>query len=139
MLEKGGFSFAAKRMETEYQDPSIRMDFCHSDFGPAFRNCRCHFGCRWYFAIVSFSPIVVICTSAGALLSGFWAGKRNRSRGILWGLLCGFLMLLTEVLIGVWLMVPSYQDGQAVTKAAAMLISGAIGGILGANHTEKIK
>ena len=86
-----------------------------------------------------FSPIVVICTSAGTLLSGFWAGKRNRSRGILWGLLCGFLMLLTEVLIGVWLMVPSYQDGQAVTKAAAMLISGAIGGILGANHTEKIK
>lgn len=47
-----------------------------------------------------------------------------KCRGLLWGLACGMLLLLSEVLIGVCLMTPSFESGQAITKAVAMLLLG---------------
>lgn len=85
------------------------------------------------------SPVTLVCAALGALFAGFWMGRWMKCRGLLWGLVCGMLLLLSEVLIGVCLMTPSFESGQAITKAVAMLISGALGGLWGANREEKIK
>ena len=71
----------------------------------------------------------------GRLLGGPWM----KCRGLFWGLGCGLLLLLSEVLVGICLLTPSFQSGQAMTKALAMVISGALGGLWGANREEKIK
>lgn len=85
------------------------------------------------------SPVTLICASLGALLAGFWVGRWMKCRGLFWGLGCGLLLLLSEVLVGICLLTPSFQSGQAMTKALAMVISGALGGLWGANREEKIK
>lgn len=85
--------------------------------------------------------LALVTTLAGcgaAFLSGLAASLSMREKGLLLGLAGGAMLLLAAA--GVSLLVYQAELSPASAgKAAAILLSGAIGGILGANRKQKVK
>lgn len=79
--------------------------------------------------------VSVLLWSAGAFLAGRRAGKHGRRHGIRTGLLCGGLLCLL-LLCGMVLLKEEWH-GALLVRMAAMLLSGAIGGIIGVNTRLK--
>lgn len=72
----------------------------------------------------------------GCLAGGYISARRTRERGLFWGLLCSAVLFLLLFLGSLFL------PGQTVTfllpvKLFAMLLAGAMGGILGVNHRRR--
>lgn len=84
-------------------------------------------------------PLITTAIACGAVfLGGLTASLSARERGLLLGLGVGLLFLLCAGLVSVWLFQVEPGPG-SVAKIAAVLLSGAIGGILGANRKAKVK
>lgn len=76
------------------------------------------------------------CTSV--FLGGFFSSLSRREKGLLLGLGAGAVFLACAVLVSV--LVFQVELGLSCAgKAAAVLLSGAIGGILGANRKQKMR
>lgn len=86
----------------------------------------------------SLALVTTLAACAAVFLGGIAASLSARERGMLLGLGCGALFLACAA--AVTLLVFNLELTPASGgKAAAVLLSGAIGGILGANRKQKIK
>ena len=74
----------------------------------------------------------------GALTGSYIASAITRNRGLIIGLLCGFIMLVIIIAIG---LSNGGNDVSVMTaiRSAVLLICGAVGGILGVNRKEHIR
>lgn len=84
-------------------------------------------------------PIVLTAAVAGGFLAGFIGARILGHMGLIVGVSGSFLLLL--IIIGVSLLLP---DGEcllpsAITKACAILISGALGGMVSMGKRKKIR
>ena len=79
-----------------------------------------------------FSPAGLIIGSLGSMAAGFFCSLMSREKGFSFGILCG--ALLFAILLTVALLVWQQKLGTyTLVKFFTMLLSGAIGGILGVN------
>lgn len=84
-------------------------------------------------------PLITTLTACAAVfLGGFLAALSLREKGLFLGLGAGMLFLLCAGLATVLVFQTELVPASA-GKAAAVLLSGAIGGILGANRKRKVK
>ena len=84
-------------------------------------------------------PIVLTAAVAGGFLAGFIGARILGHMGLIVGVSGSFLLLL--IIMGVSLLLP---DGEcllpsAITKACAILISGALGGMVSMGKRKKIR
>ena len=88
----------------------------------------------------SLSLITTLAACAAVFLGGFFCAASIRERGLLLGLGAGAMLLLCAVISGLISGVDFSQFGPAgAGKAAAVLLSGCIGGVLGANRKRKVR
>ncbi len=86
----------------------------------------------------SLALITTLIACAAVFLGGFLSSLSLREKGLLLGLGTGAVLLACAGLVTVLLF--QIQPGPAsIGKAAAVLLSGGIGGILGANRKRKVK
>ncbi|MGN0441382.1 MAG: TIGR04086 family membrane protein [Acutalibacteraceae bacterium] len=84
------------------------------------------------------STLTTVLSALSSLIGGFIAGRLVKKSGLLTGAATGFILLLIQLII-------SLASGELspsviiIIKAAALILSGAIGGIFGVNKKEKIK
>ena len=75
---------------------------------------------------------------AGAFLGGWLAARLIGERGLLWGLVCGAVsgaaVLLIALALGGEASLPA-----ALTRLGALLLAGAVGGILGVGGRGRVK
>ena len=86
----------------------------------------------------SLSLITTLIACAAVFLGGLLPGLSLREKGLFLGLGAGALFLVCAGLVTV-LVCQAEPDPASAGKAAAVLLSGAIGGILGANRKRKVK
>lgn len=86
----------------------------------------------------SLALITTLIACAAAFLGGFLSSLSVREKGLLLGLSGGALLLVCAALVSVCLYQVQPGLGSA-GKAAAVLLGGVIGGVLGANHKHKVK
>ena len=79
-----------------------------------------------------FSPAGLIIGSLGSMAAGFFCSLMSREKGFFYGILCGMLLFIILFIVSllVW---RQKLDFYALVKLLTMLLSGAIGGILGVN------
>lgn len=81
-----------------------------------------------------FAPAGLIIGCLGSMAAGFLCSLMSREKGFLFGIVCGFLLFLILLLVA--LLVWQQKLGSyTLVKLFAMLLSGAIGGIIGVNRT----
>lgn len=81
-----------------------------------------------------FSPAGLIIGSLGSMAAGFLCSLMSREKGFFFGILCGALLFVILLLIA--LLVWQQKLGTyTLIKFFTMLLSGAIGGILGVNRS----
>ncbi|WP_322171018.1 TIGR04086 family membrane protein [Acutalibacter caecimuris] len=84
-------------------------------------------------------PLITTLIACGAVfLSGFFTALSMREKGLLLGLAAGLVFLLCAGLV-TFLLFQGQPGPASAGKGAAVLLSGAIGGILGANRKQKVK
>ncbi len=86
----------------------------------------------------SLALITTLVACGASFLSGLIASLSMREKGLLLGLAGGAMLLAVAAIVS--LIVYQVELTPAGGgKAAAVLLSGAIGGVLGANHKQKVK
>ena len=78
-------------------------------------------------------PITIILAAVGAYIGGYISGKISHEKGMFYGIACGFFMFIL-FFIGGFIVA---RDGVTMVTAIrffAMLLSGAVGGIMGVNR-----
>lgn len=86
-------------------------------------------------AAVNALPLVAACT--GAFCGGFVCALSADSRGMLWGALCAaviFLLILAPAAVS-----GGTIGAMCLLRMSVMLISGALGGVIGINSTIRRK
>ena len=79
-----------------------------------------------------FSPAGLIIGSLGSMAAGFLCSLMSREKGFFFGILCGALLFVILLIIA--LLVWKQKLGTyTLVKFFAMLLSGAVGGIMGVN------
>lgn len=86
----------------------------------------------------SLAVITTLSACFGAFAAGFFSALSVREKGLLLGLAGGALLVACGILATV-LVFQTELTPAGIGKAAAILLSGAIGGILGANQKRKVK
>ena len=82
-------------------------------------------------------PIVgIIALVFGGFVAGFVVARLTRSKGLLYGLLCGFIIFFICVFCELIFM-GGELGALAMYKAGICTISGMIGGVLGVNKRKK--
>ncbi len=77
--------------------------------------------------------VAIICTVAATVVAGFDTARSAKSRGLLWGVLCGVCYALILFVIGILLGDGvSFNTGKITTLLIAAA-GGGLGGILGIN------
>ncbi len=87
------------------------------------------------------SSLSVLTTGAGCIavcVGSFLASLYAKEKGILLGLICGTCFLLCVGCVSVFALQASLGIG-SLGKAAAVLLSGSIGGIFGVNRKSRVK
>lgn len=72
----------------------------------------------------------------GAFVGGFVAARIAKTRGILFGALCGLILYLLVMASG-FAVLRDIRGTYAVVKLALMVVSAAVGGILGVNFRRR--
>lgn len=80
--------------------------------------------------------LMIVTLAAGAFFGGYVSARILRENGLLWGLLSGGSMFLLVLLCGVILSGAEFSWLLPV-KLSAMLLTGALGGIIGVNQQVK--
>lgn len=75
---------------------------------------------------------------AGAFLGGWLAARLIGERGLLWGLVCGAVSGAAVLLIALALRGEASLSA-ALTRLGALLLAGAVGGILGVGGRGRVK
>ncbi len=75
---------------------------------------------------------------AGAFLGGWLAARLIGERGLLWGLVCGAVSGAAVLLIALALRGEAPLPA-ALTRLGALLLAGAVGGILGVGGRRRVK
>lgn len=84
------------------------------------------------------STLTTVLSALSSFIGGFIAGRLVKKSGLLTGAVTGFILLFVQLLISLISgeLAPSLM---IIIKAAALILSGAIGGIVGVNKKEKIR
>lgn len=82
--------------------------------------------------------ITMVFGAFGALAGGYIAVSIARCRGMMYGILTGLVLFLVVVIVGVCSSTESVSIA-TVIKGAAMLLSGAIGGIVAVNKKQRVR
>jgi putative membrane protein (TIGR04086 family) len=77
-------------------------------------------------------PIAVICASAGSLVSGYVSVLLSKQKGIFYGLASGLFLFLVLLFIGITVANEPFTFFSLI-KLFAMLLCGAVGGIIRVN------
>ena len=81
------------------------------------------------------TPVAVTAAAISAFFAGLTAARVAKCHGLLMGALCGLLLYLIILLIG--LAQGGIDTGYAVIKLASLVIAGAVGGVLGVNGKRR--
>lgn len=84
------------------------------------------------------SPLVMIVAGMGAFIGGYVSALISKQNGMMCGLICGFIMFLI-LFIASLITVRTALSMNTIVRLLLMLLTGAIGGILGVNKRKKIK
>ncbi len=76
--------------------------------------------------------------SAGCFSAAYIAGKRRRHKGILIGLVCGGIVFLLILLLGI-IFVRSFSSGGIVAKMLIIIVCSVAGGIVGVNSPRRFR
>lgn len=82
-------------------------------------------------------PLMIIIASLGSFSGGYISARISSEKGMMYGMLCGFLMFILLFLAGLI----SVRESITMTTAIrlfAMLLSGAVGGIIGVNKRKRV-
>lgn len=82
--------------------------------------------------------ITMVFGALGALAGGYIAVRIARCRGMMYGILTGLALFLVVVIVGVCSSNESVTIA-TVIKGIAMLLSGAIGGIVAVNKKQRVR
>ena len=82
--------------------------------------------------------ITMVFGAFGALAGGYIAVRIARCRGMMYGILTGLVLFLVVVIVGVCSSSESVTIA-TVIKGIAMLLSGAIGGIVAVNKKQRVR
>lgn len=87
----------------------------------------------------SLQPIVLTAAIVGGFLAGFIGARLLGHMGLIAGACASFLLLL--LILGTSLLLPNegYLLPSAITKACAILLSGALGGMVSVGKRKKIR
>lgn len=83
-------------------------------------------------------PLTTAGAGAGAFLGGWLAARLIGERGLLWGLVCGAVSGAAVLLIALALRGEAPLPA-ALTRLGALLLAGAVGGILGVGGRGRVK
>ena len=78
-------------------------------------------------------PLAVCAAGCGAFTAGLAAALIAGQRGLVWGAVCGGLLYLILLLVGL-VRSGGVDGGYAVIKAALLTLCGAIGGLIAVNR-----
>lgn len=84
------------------------------------------------------SPMMLALSVLGALTAGFVTAKVSHKRGLAYGAVSGLLLFILYLVAG---LIASKEPVSvtAVMRMIVMILSGAIGGLLGVNKKSKVK
>lgn len=88
--------------------------------------------------ISSTGPLASICIGISSAASGFIAAKKNNSKGLLLGSICGFIIFAIVKIIAL-LINPAGITLITLIHLTIIMLAGCIGGILGVNSNNKRK
>ncbi len=83
------------------------------------------------------SPLSSICAAIGALAGGYLASRKNKSRGIINGLLVAGIMFIIISVVGGF--VSDSVSAMSLIRLTVITLASLIGGILGVNKSSKVK
>ncbi len=88
---------------------------------------------------VALQPIIMVSAVVGGFLAGFIGARILDHMGLIVGVGASFLLLL--LLMGISLLLPGESCGLSseITKACAILLSGALGGMVSVGKKKKIR
>lgn len=81
-------------------------------------------------------PLALAAAALGALLAGMTAAAVAGQKGLLLGAVCGLILWLLILFAGV-ARYEGVSGGNTAIKAATLLLSGGIGGVLGVNMRKR--
>lgn len=88
--------------------------------------------CKTDFSYEILSPIIVCTLSFSSLISSFFVSRWFKENGIVYGAFVGFIICVFIILVTIF-----YRNfsltASLLTKLTAVIVSGAIGGIIGVN------
>lgn len=76
--------------------------------------------------------LMIILTGIGTFIGGYISGKISHEKGMLYGITCGFVMFVLFFLGG-FMTAQNSVSMLTVIRLFTMLLTGAIGGIMGVN------
>ncbi len=77
-------------------------------------------------------PLVLILAGIGAFVGGYVSGRISSESGVLYGLVCGFLIFIVFFVCGL-IAVRESVTMVTLIRCLLMLLAGSIGGIIGVN------
>ena len=84
------------------------------------------------------SPLVMMIAGCGAFAGGYIGARILKQNGMLCGMVCGFVMFVILFIAGL-VTVRESLSLTTLIRLLLMLLTGAVGGILGVNKRKKIK
>jgi len=81
-------------------------------------------------------PLALTAAGVGAFAAGLTAALLAGERGLITGALCGTLLYLLLLLVGVT-RTGSIEGGYALIKWAVLTVCGAVGGLVGVNRKKR--
>ena len=77
-------------------------------------------------------PLMMVATGIGTFIGGYISSIISKEKGMLCGILCGFLMFIFIFIAGL-ISVRESLTILTLVRLSIMLVSGALGGIIGVN------
>lgn len=81
------------------------------------------------------SPISSVCAAIGTFCGGYFAARKNKSKGVINGLLVAIIIYLLVSVVA--LILDSNFTVMSLIHLAVIVLSGCIGGIMGVNKRDK--
>ena len=81
------------------------------------------------------TPISSVCAAIGTFCGGYFAARKNKSTGVIHGLLVAIIIYLLVSVVA--LILDSNFTVMSLIHLAVIVLSGCIGGIMGVNKRDK--
>lgn len=83
-------------------------------------------------------PLTITIAGIGAFVGGYFSSRISKENGMMYGMICAFIMFLFIFISGL-ISVRESITMSTLIRCILMLISGAVGGIIGVNKRSKRK